>query len=146
MTIHRIAPRSAEITLQAEELAAWGIRSQPFSMTHGGGMRLLGGLRREGNYILVRYRPFRQGGCRILAEFTRVPSARLYRFDTADDLLDAINGIPIIRRSEYFTTNGAVIHPFGDKFFMYIPHTLPLSQHEKVILSEYAALFPDGEE
>ena len=153
MTIHRIAPRSAEITLQAEELAAWGIRSQPFSMTHGGGMRLLHdlfallaqtcGLRREGNYILVRYRPFRQGGCRILAEFTRVPSARLYRFDTADDLLDAINGIPIIRRSEYFTTNGAVIHPFEAKFFMYFPQTLSLSEHDKAIFSEYAVLSGD---
>ena len=156
MTIKRTAPRSAEITLQAEELEAWGIRSQPLSLKSSGGRRLLHdmlallaqtcGLHRDGNYTLIRCRPLRQGGCRLSAEFTRLPSARLYRFDTADDLLDAFNAMNYIRHFDYFTTNVAVIHPFGDKFFMYIPHTLPLSQHEKVILSEYAALFPDGEE
>ena len=156
MTIKRTAPRSAEITLQAEELEAWGILSQPLSLNSIGGRRLLHdmlallaqtcGLRRDGNYTLIRCRPLRQGGCRLSAEFTRLPSARLYRFDRADDLLDAVNAMTHLRHFDYFTTNGATIHPYGNKFFMYIPQTLPLSPHEKAVLSEYAALFPDGEE
>ena len=90
------------------------------------------GLQRDGNYVLVKCRPLKDGGCRFLIEFTPQKSGRLFAFETADDLLDALN---LLRSDIPFKLE--IIHS-GDEYKIYIPAGAGLTAGEQAALSEYA--------
>lgn len=140
----------AQITLEKSDLAAFGIQAQEFSPAQPNGQRLLlmlfqvleeiGGLRRNGHFTFVEFRPYINGNCRICIGFSNQPSGRLYTFACADDLLDALH---LLRRKEqhYHNTEDVKIHRSGDKFFMYfsdLSDHSPDTLHNLAVLSEYA--------
>lgn len=90
------------------------------------------GLQRDGNYVLVKCRPLNNGGCRFLIEFTPQKSGRLFAFETADDLLDALN----LLQSD-IPSKLEIIHS-GDAYQIYIPSGAGLTERELAVLNEYA--------
>ena len=90
------------------------------------------GFDRDGNFSMVLCRPWKNGGCRFLIEFTDQPSGRLFYFHQADDLLDAVNRLSgeIVPALE--------ITRSGDAYQIYIPSGAGLTERELAVLNEYA--------
>lgn len=149
MKIKLIDSGVAEIVLSNAELSACGVSAESLSPDSLDGQRFLYevfdalealcGLRRDGHLTFVEYRPYLSGSCRLSVGFTDCPSGRLYAFDSADDLLDALNQL---HYNEYCNTENMNIHQSGDKFFMFFP-SFPshdaFSRHNLAILSEYSS-------
>lgn len=149
MKIKLIGRGVAEVVLNQSELSACGVSAEHLSPQSSDGQRFLYGifdtleafcdLRRGGHFTFVEYRPYLSGGCRLSVGFTDQPSGRLYAFDSADDLLDAINQL---HYNEYCNTENMNIHQSGDKFFMffpYFPSNDENTRHNLAILSEYSS-------
>ena len=90
------------------------------------------GLQRDGNYVLVKCRPMKDGGCRFYIQFTVQPSGRLFAFETADDLLDALN----LLRGD-IPSKLEITHP-GGNYQIYIPSCAGLTEGELAAMDEYA--------
>lgn len=154
MRIQLIGRGVAEVVLSSGELSACGVSAEHLSPAFSDGRRLLYlifdaledicGLRRDGHFTFVECRPYINGGCRLSVGFTDEPSGRLYAFDRADDLLDALNHL---RYNEYCNTENMNIHQSGDKFFMFFPRlpndlqAEPANRHNLAVLSEYSGNF-----
>ena len=149
MKIKLIERGAAEVVLSASELSACGVSAEHLSLQSSDGRRLLAeifgtleklcGLRRDGHFTFVECRPYLGGGCRLSVGFTDEPSRRLYAFDNADDLLDALRHL---HYNEYCNTENMNIHQSEDKFFMFFPPAPPddaFSRHNLVVLSEYSS-------
>lgn len=149
MRIKLIERGVAEVVLSNSELSACGVNAGSLSPEFSQGQRLiywifdaleeLCGLSRCGNFTFVECRPYINGGCRLSVGYTCQPSDRLYVFDCADDMLDAMNNM---RCNEHFNIYDMNIHQSGDKFFMFFPQirqSEQLSQHNLAILSEYSS-------
>ena len=146
MKIKFISRGDAEVLIDYEELLNLGVNAEKLSFDGGSERRMMSlifdaledfcGLRRDGKFALVECRPYLNGGCRLEFHFADEPSKRLYIFDTADSLLDAINKLNF---NEYFNTSQLDIQPVGNKFFVYIPQTCKVSSHNLAVLSEYCA-------
>lgn len=95
-------------------------------------LRETAGLQRDGNFVVVSCRPLKDGGCRFLMEFTDQPSGRLYNFNQADDLLDALNLLHGNVVSKLEITNS------GNVYKIYIPADAGLTEGELAVLDEYA--------
>lgn len=145
MKVHWGAPALVDVTVKARELAAYGVTAEELSLADGGGQRLLRdvfgcveqlcGLRRDGRYTVVRCRPRRSGDCVLSVEFLEAPCPRGYIFDSADDLLDAINQLG---GCEDFRLSETEIRRCGDQLSMLLSRTDGLSAHTLSLLSEYA--------
>lgn len=146
MKVHWGALQLVDVTVNAQELAAYGVTAEELSLADGGGQRLLRdvfgcveqlcGLRRDGRYTVVRCRPRRSGDCVLSVEFLDAPCPRGYIFDSADDLLDAINQLG---GCEDFRLSDTEISRCGDQFSMFFFRTDGLSAQVLSLLSEYAA-------
>ena len=117
--------KESEITLQNKKLRL--LLERIFAL-----LRETAGLDREGNYSMVLCRPLKNGGCRFYILFTNHPSGRLYFFNQADDLLDALNRLrgDIVPALE--------ITRSGETYQIYIPSGVELTAGETAILNEYA--------
>jgi hypothetical protein len=145
MKIKFITSHNAAVMMNREELAECGVNAADISFDASSERKLMTmifealevfcGLSRDGKFTLVECRPYLNGGCRCAIQFIDEPSPRLYIFDSADDMLDAINNL---NYNEYFSTSHMDIQQVENKFFMYIPQTQNLSAHNLAILSEYA--------
>ena len=95
-------------------------------------LRATTGLKRDGNFVVVSCRPLKRGGCRFLIEFTPLQSGRLFEFQTADDLLDALNMLDSDILSSLEITHS------GGNYQIYIPSGAGLTAGELSALNEYA--------
>lgn len=146
MKIKFIASNDAEVIIKAEELATFGVSAESLSFFSGSERKLIAllfdaledvcGLHRDGKFALVECHPYLSGNCRIEFRFIDEPSPRLYIFNSADDMLDAMNHLSY---NDYFNTSCLDIKPVENKFFMYIPQTAAVSEHNFAVLSEYCA-------
>ena len=146
MKIKFISSGDAEVLISSDELSNLGVSAEHISFSGGSERRMMSlifdaledfcGLRRDGKFALVECHPYLNGGCRLEFHFADEPSTRLYIFDNADSLLDAINKLNC---NEYFNTSQLDIQPVGNKFFVYIPQTCEISSHNLAVLSEYCA-------
>ena len=93
------------------------------------------GLCREGNYVAVACRPLKNGGCRFFIQFTCQPSGRVFVFENADDLLDAISQLN--RHTQRCFTKMEITRS-GDRYMTYIPAEWSLSEQERYLLDEYS--------
>ena len=114
-----------EISLQSGKTLA--LLEQIFAL-----LREFAGLSRDGHIVCVICRPLKNGGCRFYILFTNHPSGRLYFFNQADDLLDALNRLrgDIVPALE--------ITRSGETYQIYIPSGVELTAGETAILNEYA--------
>ncbi len=146
MKIKFIAASDAEVLINSQEMCNLGVNVNNISFS-GSNERIMMtllfealeefcGLKRDGKFALVECHPYTGGGCRLEFHFVDAPSTRLYIFDNADSLLDAINKLSC---NEYFNTSQLDIQPVGNKFFVYIPQTCKISSHNLAVLSEYCA-------
>lgn len=144
MKIKFITSHNAEVAMDYKELAAYGITAADMSFCGRSEQNLMDnifdaledfcGLSRNGKSIFVECHPYTNGGCRMNFQFIDEPSPRLYIFDSADNMLDAMNHL---NYNNYFNTSQMDIQPVENKFFMYIPQTENISAHNLAILSEY---------
>lgn len=144
MKIKFITSHDAEVVMDCEELSAYGVTAANMSFCGYSGRRLmtlifdalkdLCGLSREGKFTFVECHPYSNGDCRFEFKFIDESSPRLYIFDSADDMLDAMNNLDY---KKYFNTSHMDIQHVENKFFMYIPQTEKMSEHNLAVLSEY---------
>jgi hypothetical protein len=137
-----------EFSLTRAELDGFGVDADAFSPDSHGGRRLmqclfdaadtLCGLRRNGHLTFMEYRPYINGGCRVRLGFTQQPSARLYAFANADDLLDALVQL---RGCGDWNVIARQISRKGEQFWLRVPPNTDeegTQRHDLAILSEYA--------
>ncbi len=137
---------SAIVSFTEDELSQLGLSGDRLSLQNRPTRLLMNGifkalekwcgLSRDGHFVTVACRPFRQGGCRFRVEFTRQPSARLYEFRCADDMLDAAN--QLLLGQPPFDIFHAEIQQRGEGFALYIPAEYSPCPAAAAILSEYA--------
>ena len=138
------ACKNAIVSLNKSELVPLGLDTDNFSLTRRlprllvrglfDTLEELCGLKRDGCFTAVTFRPFSDGGCRIDLIFTGLPCGRLYRFSGADQLLDAVNMLRVVNTD----VSGFVIDRQGNSFTLYIPADEKLSVPALYILNEYS--------
>ncbi len=143
MKVKCLSSHSAEITLTESELEFMEISVGEISFCNTKMRRLFllffrllesaCGFVRDGKVILMECAPVEDGHA-FYFDFTDVQGDRVYIFEKADDMLDAMNHL---NYNDYFNTSSMDIQPMGGKFLMHITQSCRLSRHNLAVLSEY---------